>query len=51
MPLESEDRLTSNHLSLWAGLTFEKKKDFKWVTVSVRLRSDKREEAFWTSRT
>ena len=45
-PLESENGLVSDHKNVWAGLRFEKTKDFKWVRVSVRLRSERREEAF-----
>ena len=45
-PLESEGGLQSDHMSVWAGLRFEKKKDSECVKVSVRLRSDRREAAF-----
>ena len=45
-PLESEGGLASDHLNVWAGLKFEKKKDFEWTRLSVRLRSEQRETAF-----
>ena len=45
-PLESKDGQVSDHRTVWTGMRFEKKKDFVWVKVSVRLRSERREEAF-----
>ena len=45
-PLESEDGLSSDHLCVWGALRFKKEKDFKWIKVTVRLRSDLRESAF-----
>ena len=45
-PLESEDGLRSDHMSVWASLRFKKEKDFEWVKVTVRLRSEMREQAF-----
>ena len=45
-PLESEGGLASDHLTVWAGLKFGKKRDFEWTRVSVRLRSEQREAAF-----
>ena len=45
-PLESEDGLRSDHRTVWASLKFKKERDFSWVKVKVRLRSDMRERAF-----
>ena len=45
-PLESEDGLSSDHLSVWGALQFRKERDFKWVRTTVRLRSEMRESAF-----
>ena len=45
-PLESESGLSSDHCCVWTSLKFKKERDFKWIKVSVRLRSDKRNEAF-----
>ena len=45
-PLESENGLLSDHLTVWAGMKFQKKRDFQWLKTTVRLRSEQREEAF-----
>ena len=45
-PLESENGLVSDHRTVWCALKFQKKRDFEWQRVSVRLRSEQREEAF-----
>ena len=45
-PLESEEGLVSDHKSVWGALAFSRQKDFEWVRVSVRLRSDKRVDDF-----
>ena len=48
-PLESEDGLVSDHKSVWAALRLKKERNFEWVRVKVRLRSEIREQAFKAS--
>ena len=45
-PLESEDGLVSDHKSVFVGLRFPPVRDFKWIRSTVRLRSDRRTQAF-----
>ena len=45
-PLESEDGLISDHKSVWAALRLKKERNYEWVKVKVRLRSEIREQAF-----
>ena len=45
-PLEADDGRPSDHGCLFAGLDFPKLKDFTWEKVTVRLRSDDRDQAF-----
>ena len=45
-PLESEDGRPSDHGCVFAAIDFPKARDFEWIKVTVRLRSEKRVHDF-----
>lgn len=46
-PLESEDGKISDHSCVFAAMKFPAARDFHWTKVTVRLRSERRDNEFW----